>query len=194
MKTFAVLGFAACLLTLALPASAYDNVRDLGQSDQSSDLTPCVGWGFVSQGLGAFPALGWSTWCTDDICGLIDKCTQVWLGGVLAFGSVWVALLCGVCAGGDPNHCGRLCVDWHAGSWLRVAGVGRMFVNHFVWMWVWVWNWNRWCHIPFMRCPWSCHRIAGLRTTAQPTVSCSRTRSSFRMACPPLLITCMRVA
>ena len=42
---------AACLVTVP-GAAAYDN------------------------GLGAYPPLGWSTWCTDDLCGLIDKCTQ----------------------------------------------------------------------------------------------------------------------
>jgi len=27
-------------------------------------------------GLGATPPMGWSTWCTNDLCGLRDKCTE----------------------------------------------------------------------------------------------------------------------
>lgn len=29
-----------------------------------------------NNGLGANPPMGWNTWCTDDVCGLIDKCTE----------------------------------------------------------------------------------------------------------------------
>lgn len=29
-----------------------------------------------NNGLGATPPMGWSTWCTNDICGLRDKCTE----------------------------------------------------------------------------------------------------------------------
>ena len=26
-----------------------------------------------NNGLGEYPPMGWNTWCTDDLCGLIDK-------------------------------------------------------------------------------------------------------------------------
>jgi alpha-galactosidase len=29
-----------------------------------------------NNGVGAEPPMGWNTWCTDDICGLIDKCSE----------------------------------------------------------------------------------------------------------------------
>lgn len=29
-----------------------------------------------NNGLGATPPMGWSTWCTNDLCGLRDKCTE----------------------------------------------------------------------------------------------------------------------
>ena len=27
-------------------------------------------------GLASSPPMGWNTWCTDDLCGLIDHCTE----------------------------------------------------------------------------------------------------------------------
>lgn len=29
-----------------------------------------------NNGLGALPPMGWNTWCTDDVCGLLDICTE----------------------------------------------------------------------------------------------------------------------
>lgn len=29
-----------------------------------------------NNGLGRLPPMGWNTWCTDDACGLVDKCTE----------------------------------------------------------------------------------------------------------------------
>lgn len=29
-----------------------------------------------NNGVGSTPPMGWNTWCTDDVCGLIDKCTE----------------------------------------------------------------------------------------------------------------------
>lgn len=29
-----------------------------------------------NNGIGEYPPMGWNTWCTDDLCGVIDKCTQ----------------------------------------------------------------------------------------------------------------------
>ncbi len=52
IASFALLAFAL------LPAGAYDNGASIGG---------------VSL---ALPPRGWSTWCTDDVCGLLDLCFE----------------------------------------------------------------------------------------------------------------------
>jgi alpha-galactosidase len=39
-------------------------------------LLPAVAHAYDNGGIGALPLMGWSTWCTDDLCGLIDVCTE----------------------------------------------------------------------------------------------------------------------
>lgn len=86
----ALVAVAACLALLP-SASAYDN------------------------GLGAYPPLGWSTWCTDDLCGLIDKCTQAEIQsiadafvstGMTKLGYEWLVLdvRCGCARAGAHVH------------------------------------------------------------------------------------------
>jgi len=36
---------------------------------------PLVAQGY-NNGMAPRPPMGWNTWCTDDICGLIDRCTE----------------------------------------------------------------------------------------------------------------------
>jgi alpha-galactosidase len=38
-------------------------------------LIPLTVQGY-NNGLGAVPPMGWNTWCTDDLCGLLDRCTE----------------------------------------------------------------------------------------------------------------------
>lgn len=46
----------------------------------SFSLIPLVVYGY-NNGMGAKPPMGWNTWCTDDICGLIDRCTEAEVNG-----------------------------------------------------------------------------------------------------------------
>ena len=59
-----VRSFSLLALSLARPCLAYDNGASLGG---------------VSL---ALPPRGWASWCTDDICGLLDFCEESEVRGI----------------------------------------------------------------------------------------------------------------
>ena len=75
--------YAAVVLLLwaaALRVGAYDNgkisIHHSRSLASSFVICLCLLSRILKIGVASSPPMGWNTWCTDDLCGLIDHCTE----------------------------------------------------------------------------------------------------------------------